>query len=250
MRNQVRQAAIASAFAAALLGGSAHAATTVFTDKSTFLAGLTTTITDDYAGYQSLQTDAQMSSVLGQTKYASTNDKNFIVGGMLDVVGAGCGGGNEHVNSCTAVSPIHDLNFATTSLSAGGSVFAVGFDYLNLDGGVATVTFGDGSQQVLTLLAPIYPTFPDTTLKSRFVGVQSSLGIVSIDFAAVLQHGHDYNTDEPFDYYRGEAFADNLTIGSNGSTSAVPEPATWAMMITGFFGVGALARRKARVLAA
>ena len=34
--------------------------------------------------------------------------------------------------------------------------------------------------------------------------------------------------------------------GGGGGVSAVPEPATWAMMIIGFFSVGAMVRRRAR----
>jgi choice-of-anchor C domain-containing protein len=39
------------------------------------------------------------------------------------------------------------------------------------------------------------------------------------------------------------AALDNVSV-----SSAVPEPATWAMMLTGFFGLGLLARRRRRVL--
>lgn len=36
---------------------------------------------------------------------------------------------------------------------------------------------------------------------------------------------------------------DNLAVTGERITSAVPEPATWAMMIVGFFGAGAMLRR-------
>ncbi|MDP3746058.1 MAG: immune inhibitor A [Phenylobacterium sp.] len=39
---------------------------------------------------------------------------------------------------------------------------------------------------------------------------------------------------------------DNITVTGNVLTSGVPEPATWAMMITGFFGAGAMVRSSRR----
>lgn len=44
-------------------------------------------------------------------------------------------------------------------------------------------------------------------------------------------------------------FVDNFTVGTQMPSSAVPEPATWAMMITGFGIAGAAVRRKRRQLA-
>jgi hypothetical protein len=41
--------------------------------------------------------------------------------------------------------------------------------------------------------------------------------------------------------------ADGRTIGA-AATGGVPEPATWAMMLTGFVGVGVLLRRRPPVL--
>jgi hypothetical protein len=45
-------------------------------------------------------------------------------------------------------------------------------------------------------------------------------------------------------------FTPKYNVTSAGITSAVPEPATWAMMIMGFGAVGLAARRRARVVAA
>ena len=40
---------------------------------------------------------------------------------------------------------------------------------------------------------------------------------------------------------------DNLVVTGERITSAVPEPATWAMMIVGFFGAGSALRRARRM---
>ena len=77
------------------------------------------------------------------------------------------------------------------------------------------------------------------------VGAQSlsvnALGAQS--FSKVIIQGHNTQTG-----VSTENYFDNLTIGS-----AVPEPATWAMMIIGFGGVGSMVRanrrRQALVLA-
>jgi hypothetical protein len=44
----------------------------------------------------------------------------------------------------------------------------------------------------------------------------------------------------------GDGCAANVLLASFDATSAVPEPATWAMMILGFLGVGLMGRRKRR----
>jgi hypothetical protein len=43
--------------------------------------------------------------------------------------------------------------------------------------------------------------------------------------------------------------AANLSLGLNGAVAAVPEPATWALMILGFGAVGVAMRRRHSVAA-
>jgi hypothetical protein len=249
MRKPVRRAIVASAFAAALLGGVAHAATTTFTDRSAFQGGLTTTIVDDYSnpGYHSNMSNSAVTAVLGQSTYASSNDNTRFWDGKLVAFDGFC----SYFSSapCTPVDASYHIGFEDTDLSTSAGVFAVGFDYLEY-GALAKITFGDGSTQSLNLLSPIAPTFPDTSIYSRFFGIQSDLGIKSIDVYGYPQDYYSPWTDQKLGVYAaGTLYMDNLTLGSNGSGGAVPEPATWAMMILGFFGVGGLARRKARALA-
>lgn len=69
---------------------------------------------------------------------------------------------------------------------------------------------------------------------------------------------YDYRSGTQIEYAQGSLVADNVTIipfsspsGGDESSGAVPEPATWAMMIVGLGAVGATmrgnARRKVRV---
>lgn len=244
MRNQVSRAVFATALAAVLLGGSAHAATTTFTDKSAFLGGLTTTIVDDYdnPAYHAGMTDAEMSAVLNQADYTTPKDKTKFFTSTYVALDFGCSA-QYPANGCT--NQESKIGFADTSLSTDGAVYAVGFTYFD-EGSVAKVTFGDGSSQILSLLPPIPPTFPDTNITPRFFGIQSTLGISSIDFTGLQTLGYDDWTEQEFVRYEGTFYIADLTIGGT-APAAVPEPATWAMMITGFFGVAAVARRKGRV---
>lgn len=250
MRNFIRRATLAPATAALAISGSAHAATNTFTDKTAFLSGLTTTVVDDYnaAGYHTGLTNAQMDAVFGQTDYTAGGANtilpayDFLGGNMFCVsAGAGCNGALG-------------LDFTSASLATAAGVFAVGFNFLepasNYSYGspfstTINVTFGDDSTASYVVRSDIiFPTFPDTTpAHSRFFGVQSDLGVKSISIPTVARQilGAPQNS--------GVAI-DNLTLGANGVTAAVPEPATWAMMIAGFFGVGVMARRRGRALAA
>ena len=74
-------------------------------------------------------------------------------------------------------------------------------------------------------------------------GVQSTAGILRI----VLQ---PTNVLTQSGYVLASPSIDNLVIGSSSFADGVPEPATWAMMIAGFFGVGAVARRRLGALTA
>lgn len=248
MRNRNRRAGLAGAAAVMLLAGAAQAATTTFTDRTAFLAGLTSTIVDDYespAYYLGIST-SDMNAVRGETQYGSVGggansfrfDQPSLLGKSYCVSsGAGCNSGIA-------------LDFTGTSLSDSSGVDAVGFNLFDPASSwyypsifTALVTFGDDSVAGYDLNANLgIGIFPDTTpAYARFFGVQSDLGIKSIWIpASVRQY-----VDGPRSF---GVEIDNLTIGA--VTAAVPEPATWAMMIAGFFAIGAAARRRGRVMAA
>lgn len=203
----------AIAFAGALtLSAPALAATTIYTNAGTFSAALGTSFTDTYSdpGYSFIQSDAAMTAVVGETRYETTGftDWNIVSTGYYC---AGCNGS-------------FTLYFDNTSYGTTDGVFGVSVDvqFNASDLYDAFVTFGDGSTQNYV------------GVSAGFYGITSDLLITSIAFGP---NGGSSSTS-------GSFAIDNLTIGSAG---AVPEPASWAMMIGGLAVVGATMRRRAAV---
>lgn len=173
----------------------AEAGTTIYTDRPSFEASLGASVIDDYSnsGYTFLQSNAVMSSVLGETDYASTgflpNEINIVSQAEFYYC-AGCNGS-------------FILSFTTTSVGTADGVFGVGFEFYNGLGSLepiyhAFATFGDGSQQNIPLpFALLF--FPFDT----FFGITSDLSIKSI--AIGLPNGQATNL--------GSFGIDNLTIG-------------------------------------
>ena len=203
--------AIAASF---LLATQAQAAEMLFSDRAAFEGTLTASVTDDYSnpGYVFRQDNAAMSAVLGETRYSATGflpyEINIVTGGYYC---AGCNGS-------------FTLDFGSTSVSQGNGVYGVGFNFFNANGfHDALVTFGDGVSQLFDLGAAQFPV-------SAFWGITSTRQVTSIAF------GPNGNPTT-----NGSFGIDNLTIGAGG---AVPEAATWAMLIVGFGFIGAAARRR------
>ncbi|SLN68249.1 hypothetical protein PEL8287_03793 [Roseovarius litorisediminis] len=202
-----------------LVGSAANAATTTYTDRTSFEATLDASVTDDYqnAGYVFIQDNATMSGVLGETDYESTG---FLNHNIVQSSGSYCAGCNGSFI----------LSFATTSVGTVAGVGGVGFDFFNTSSTVsynAFVTFGDGSTTNYAL--PIAST---TSLD--FFALTSDLLISSIAFG--LANGGTTQS--------GSFGIDNLTIGSTGT---VPLPAGLPLLLTamGVFGVARRGRAKA-----
>lgn len=195
----------------------AHAATTTYGSSATFLAALTSSVTDEYgedSGYSGVfQTlsDADMSAVFGQTEYTSTgfSNNNILFSGAYS---AGAAGSGSFI-----------LGFLTTSFSNANGVSGVGFDVLFNDNGLlpydALVTFGDNSQAIYGL--------------GTGGGVGGYFGITSTNRIKAINFGPGGGISQT-----GAFAIDNLSVGG------VPEPASWAMLIAGFGFVDAAARRR------
>lgn len=165
-------------------------AQTIFTDRPSFLAALSGSVTDDYSnpGYKFIQTDAAMTAVLDETQYQSTGFPNR----NIVELGTYCAGCNGSFN----------LSFDQTSVSSPKGVYGVAFDYSNSVASpfVAYVLFGDGSSQNFPL-----GSIPGSE-PGLFWGLTSNSLISSI--ALGLPNGQSTTT--------GYFEIDNLTVGAPG----------------------------------
>ena len=209
-----------------------HAAETTFSSRADFLSSLGSSFTDTYEpslGYASSAgsyTDTEMSAVVGQTKYhAITHPDNNAVGDVLAPRPSG-------QLYCAGCNGAFSLDFTSTSFGTGG-VFGVGFDMvLNTNTASfapfsATIQFGDASSIVIPLTEVV------DRLAPVFFGITSDKLIKSM----TLQGPNPL----PEAQQNGFFVMDNLTIGS---PSAVPEPASWAMLIAGFLMAGSAVRMR------
>ncbi len=212
---------LAGAVLAVAIGGAsaAGAATVTYSSAAELTAALGASVLDDYehTNYRLQQTDAQMSAVLGETAYTATATPNYHLVAALSKL--------DHYY-CPGCNGTFRLDFTSTSVSTETGVFGVGFDLLVSHGLSAFVSFGDGSTAdfALPVVSGIGPR--------GYFGLSSDLGIRTIHVAV-----HDQPTIN--DVFVG---IDNLRIGA---AAAVPEPAAWALMISGF-GLAGLSLRLRR----
>jgi PEP-CTERM motif len=206
---------VIAALAGTMIAGSANAATITFNSRAAFEASLSRSFTDTYdttRGYApgfSITADAPFSAIVGQTRYQTTGFSNL---NIIQSNGTYCAGCNGSFN----------LFFDKTTFGTADGVQSVGFDSPFNGGFDALVTFGDNSAQLFAL------TVGNT---NSFFGLTSDKLIKSIAFGPGGQRTNSVSF-----------VLDNLTIGN-----AVPEPATWAMMILGLGMVGAAARRRRQI---
>ena len=163
-------------------------------------------------------------------------------GGSSGAIVAAPGGGNALAFSHNGSGG--DL-FAANPISSPSGVFHISFEYLGTCGqGTSCGGFiGFNSASGETWLSgdgpypssqPIVPTGSWQTFSFDFTS--SSPFILKIEDWAGASDGPT----------PGNAYFRNLTI----SSGAVPEPATWGLMIAGFVMVGAAARRRNRIAVA
>lgn len=194
---------------------------TIFNNSTTFKVTLGTKVTDDYenGAYVFIQSNTQMSSVLGETQYTSTAFSNSNI--VFESAG-------NHMY-CAGCNGSFLLDFTTTSVSGVNGIYGVGFDYFNhhTPNFHAFVTYGDGNTEDVSL-DPI----PFST--TAFWGITSDQLISSIHFG--LANG-GVTTDGAFGI-------DNLTIGN--AKASVPEPSSLLLIVLGFAGA-VLSRRKQAV---
>jgi hypothetical protein len=208
----------------------------VYSSRSSFEAVLAGKIVDDNSApgyrmgdrntapeedYLDVHSDAQMSSVVGETEYQTTGFTN------LNVIFAQ----DSDPKYCAGCNGSFRLTFQDTSVGDESGVFGVGFQFFNTYASFqygAFVTFGDGSTASYVLPLAEHWTQPQAPLP--FFGITAPERIRSIHFG--LAGGTRADT-------AGSFGIDDLTIGSE-----VPEPATLLLFGVGLAGVGARRMRR------
>ena len=152
----------------------------------------------------------------------------------------GCEQGNPCVNTNAANSPSQpNIIFflggsAATMDVAGGFTTGFSFDYADQVGFTGFVNVYSGLDATGTLLATItLPSTPNPYSVFVPIGVNFAGTAQSVDFGGAANF---------------IAF-DDITLGSS-TAGGPPEPATWAMMLMGFGGMGAAMRSARRRKAA
>ena len=157
----------------------------------------------------------------------STSLAQFLIGGSVDVIGPGSGydfypgNGNYLDLDGTPSTPQNPAGSVTTKLAFGAGNYTLTF---NLGGS----TRGD----VNTVRVVLGDFSTDITLGSSAGFTFQSISFTTVGGALSFTNlGQSDNLG---------LILDNVEL-----SSAVPEPATWAMMLIGFAGLGVLRRRKA-----
>jgi hypothetical protein len=203
-------ALLAAAGALALGASPASASIVQYTDRAAFeaAAGLLTVETfNDFApGKLAPLRD------LGAFTVSTNNTAAIASGGDIN-------GSNDLSVNLTA-----DANggLGTLTFTFDTRILAFGADFFSLNNGFVQRTFARVDGQIFNPL----PRSP------AFLGYISTTGFSTLSFSNQLGGGNN------------DAFQlDNLAYSTPGS---VPEPASWALMLTGFLGAGAALRRGGR----
>lgn len=158
----------------------------------------------------------------------------------LGLVDSDAGGSGNFANEPSANTIIFFTSgtASTMNIAAG---FTTGFSFFYTSSTAASVTVYSGLNGTGTLLASI------PLLAQYNVGCT---GDPSGDFCNFTPVGVSFAgtaMSANFNGTAGQTGFDNITIGSAQAGGAVPEPATWAMMLIGFGAVGYAMRRRPRV---
>jgi len=223
----MRKLTIAAALlASAAFGSTAQAAITVYTTQEAFLAATTAAGTDAFENLSiTTPTESPITRTAGSYGYTATTS-NLSPDGSTGFYGAG-----------STADRWLSTNYALDTVTFGsftGSVSALGglFFTSNIAGayapGAVTLTATDslGATVTQTIIA-------STT--SSFLGFVSNGSMSNVTLASIQPAGSSIWPT-----------ANNLTLARAAAAPAVPEPATWAMMLVGFGMIGATARYRRR----
>ena len=208
---------LAGAALALGLSSNANAAITIFTDQASFLAAVSAPATDTFQDLSiSGSTAGPLTRTVGAYGYqASVSTTTFY----------GAGTSADHwLSTNTASDAIIFGDFTGGVFGVGGNFFTSSITGAFAAGGVVlTATDADGT---------VSHTISNASTSS-FLGFVSTSGVTGMTLASIQSGSPVWPT------------ADNLILGGQ-VLSAVPEPATWAMMIIGFGAAGSAVRTSRR----
>jgi hypothetical protein len=199
-----------------------------------------------------LKTIAISSAVLSASAFAAQATIVFSTGG---------GGTGENVLFTNSVIAGNTL---TTQTNAGTGILFTSDEPLVANGGQTGLTASDGNidslswtltNSLLGYTTAIFRVDPSATGGAtaltitgtdQFVGgtFTQTLSIVPSGFFTVTALGNELITSISFTANGQLDLVDQVRLGGVTTIAAVPEPATWAMIILGFAGVGFLAYRR------
>lgn len=209
------------ALALPLLALPSIAGATVYIDRVSFNAAVAGVVTDDLNGFPVGLT----TTIFGVDTLSSSGNPG---GARISSYGNGFGNALGGANAGGGID-----NFQSVKLTFGAPIYAIAFDDLDLTGGSEfaniRLTFAGGGTQ----LFDVSETDSDFTT-AAFFGFWSGTAINSVEV---------WSSNLP-----GEAIGQRANLIDNVAISriaqAVPEPASWAMMITGFGLIGGAMRRR------
>lgn len=204
-----------AAFAASWVGlaTAADATVTLFTDRAAFLAAVLNPGTDTFDDLPAGLLPATLDRTAGSYGY-TVSAPNGLFSGSL-------GAGDVFMIANRSTNSLLFSGFTGGVGAIGADIFAADFPGVFAAVSSISVVFEAGGNENVFVI-----TNPTAT---SFFGIRSTSGLTSF---AIVGPG---TIDGPFRW----PSANNLVLAA-----AIPEPATWAMLIAGFGLVGVAARRR------
>ncbi len=216
MKNLLKAGLLAATSVALATG--ADAAITIHTSSASFAAAATGIQTDTFNDLAEILYSSPLNRTAGSISY-QVSAANGVFPGSVS--------GNRFLSTNTATNPMTFGNFSTSVSAIGGRFFSSNISGAFTPSSQITLTATDTTGSVVEVILN-----PTTT---SFRGFTTTGSFVSLVVTAFNPAGS--NPLWPS--------VDDLQLGT-AVTDAIPEPASWAMMISGF-GLAGMAMRRRRV---